>query len=530
MRNFTGNPFVDAGIAAMCAAAGVDSPHHLNRQSILQAVQTLYSVLLSDSAFMDKPPLKRFATSTMSMIFPNSPLPQGSYPTANQKREKYRERIDQLLRLLDEQPSDAREVPCFVCGQPAPLLVGIDQFPLMSSKAQLNFHPMLTPGHCVCAFCALAVQFLPLSLMQTKAEGGRLWFLHTADASLSIAIAKEYGVRHLSALAAAGEPLQFAGNWACPGESGAIVSLLYEIGKRHAVLLEQTPYAMSAFLFSNDNREQFVKRIGIPNRVIGFFNALQVYPTARDQFEKEILRASVGIRVCEQILHSGAVLPLCISTEDEQLMGGWQFHRLYSMEVLGMSSQYIQVVEEVAKRLVADAEGGRKVIKALQLATARTVFGVLLDMVRDGWMSRHDLHVLCPPGEAQYASQARDYLLGAAYALLRGERLDDVAAEEPAAPKHPLIARIEQIGSRVLQSPDSAKKLLNHLRLAQRPQDVRRAYLPLVATGVLSWADFIFFCPPEDIERHYHSRDYWLAFLYDQLSSAVDTEEELPEQ
>lgn len=520
MRDFTGNPFVDAGMAGMCAAAGVDAPQRLDLQAVRRAVRVLYQVMLSDSAFVEKQPYKRFATSTMAMMFPNSPLPQNSYPTPEKKREKYRERIETLLSALEENGQDVLggDGPCFACGQPSAFLVGIDRFPLMSSGAQLNFHPMLTAGHRICAFCALAVQFLPFSVMQTKVEGGRLWFVHSADASLVVTIAQEYGLSHLQALVAAGEPLRFAGRWACSGESGAIVSLLNEFGKTHARLLDRARYPVSVYIFSNDLREQYLRSVAVPHRLIEFFNALLlVSPSSRDRFEREVLRTPLGSVVAERMLHTQPIVAQCLQDTSMQLLGGWEFHRLYAQEVLGMNTRYIHTVQEVASRLVGD-EAGKKALNALRQAREQETFTVLLDMVRTGWMTRQDLHLLTPPGEPHLAAQARDYLLAAAYALQSGDHLDlPPPGEQGAEAVHPLIARIEQVGEVLTEARDEAERFRDALRQAQRPQEIRRAFLRLLVVGHLRWNDFLFFCPPDDTNQHYQSRDYWLAFLYDRL-------------
>ncbi len=529
MRDFTGNPFVDAGIAGMCAAAEVDAPQYLDMPAIRRAVDTLYRIMLSDSAFVEKPPYKRFATSTMAMIFPNSPLPQASFKTADKKREKYRERIETLLRLLVQNEEAPSETSCFVCGQPTSLHLGIDWFPLVASAQQLNFHPQLTGGHPVCAFCALCVQFLPFSVLQTKAEGGRLWFIHSLDASIVVTIAHEYGLSQLQTLVAANQPLRFAGNWACPGESGAVISLLNELGKKHARLLEQTRYPVSAFMFSNDNRDQFVKRIAISYSLVEFFNALQLYPSSRDRFEEEILRTRLGSAVAEQMLNARPILPMCTRHDDMRLLGGWQFHRLYAQEVLGMNTKYIRTVQEVASRLKAD-ENGTKTLNALKRAREQEVLDVLLSMIREGWMTRQDLHALAPPGEPYLCAQARDYLLAAVYALQNGDSFEPLAGEEETGTEHPLVAHIEQVGQELVGTIDEAKRLRDNLRQAQRPQEIRRALLRLLAMGHLNWRDFLFFCPPDDVNQHYQSRDYWLAFLYDRLRHEIGEEQPGEEQ
>lgn len=531
MRNFTGNPFVDAGIAGMCAAAGVDMPEQLNTPAIHQAVQTLYRILLSDSAFVRREPYKVFATSTMTMLFPNSPLPQARFSAPEKKREKYRERIESLLRGISAEPAEA-EALCFACGRPAALHVGVDWFPLMGSRDKLlNFHPMLTGGHPVCAFCAMAVQFLPLSVMQTKAEGGHLWFVHTVEPSLAITIVREETLPHLERLVAAGEPLRFLGNWACPGESGAVVSLLNELAKKHATTLEGVQTPVSVFLFSNYLEEQFLKHIPIPHQLLVFLNLLTAYPETSGRFEHEILRGNPGTKVTNNMLSTQPIIGTCLQHDPPSLVGGWQFHRLYAQEVLGMSARYVQTVQEVARRVFAH-EDCQKRVTALRIASDREVIRVLLQLVRDGMMNRQELQVLAPPGVQGVATQSRDYLLGALYALQNGEQFDTLPVEqESEQEQHPLVQRIEAAGETLIASHrDEAKRLLNGLRQASRPQEVRGALLRLIAVGGIGWRDFVFFCPPNDAGQHYQSRDYWLAFLYDRLRHEISEQETTDEE
>lgn len=530
MKRFTGNPFVDAGIAGMCAAAEVSCPEQLDQQAIEHAVKTLLQVMTSESAFVKKEPYKVFATSTMAAIFPNSPHPQPSYPTPAKKSEKYQERIQEYLSAMQEKDAQAAET-CFACGGTASCRVGLDRFPLIGSdKDRLNFHPMLGQGHPICGFCALAVQFLPFSLLQTRAEGGRLWFLHTLEAGLAIAVARDFTFKAMMGQMAAGEPFRFYGDWACPGEEGAIISLLLFLSKEHAEQLAECETPVSALVFSNDNREQSLQQIVIPHVLLRFFEALRYYPEARRRFEQELLRVpKVGTSTAVQMLGQQSLIRsnLLHDQSPPTLRGGWQFHRLYSMEVIRLNRRYIQVIESVGQRIAGD-EDAKKWINALRLSDTTEVFGVLLEMVRDGLISRGELQTLVPPGGGRTAIQARDYLLGVIYALQSGESIEPLEerGEEPEEGLHPLIARIEEVGKRLIDEEARPKQLVQSLREARSPDQIRRALLRTVQHGVLRWHDFIFFCPPDEGTVHFQTRDYLLAYLYDCLRGQIEPEEE----
>lgn len=196
-----------------------------------------------------------------------------------------------------------------------------------------------------------------------------------------------------------------------------------------------------------------------------------------------------------------------------------------------MIARYVQTVQEVARRVFAH-EDYQKRINALRIASDREVMGVLLQLVRDGLISRQELQVLAPPGVQAVATQSRDYLLGALYALQNGEQLDTLPVEhESEQEQHPLVQRIEASGETLIASHrDEAKRLLNGLRQASRPQEVRGAFLRLIAGGGMGWRDFVFFCPPNDAGQHYQSRDYWLAFLYDRLRQEMSEQEMTDEE
>src|SRR5579883_3163638 len=98
MMRFTGNPFVDAGIAGMCAAAKVASPEELTDETVETAVEELRRIAASRSMFQRRKVAgtreTAFATSEMSVIFPNGPLSQASYKTPEAKLKAYRVRLD----------------------------------------------------------------------------------------------------------------------------------------------------------------------------------------------------------------------------------------------------------------------------------------------------------------------------------------------------------------------------------------------------------------------------------------------------
>jgi len=74
LYRFTGNPFVDAGIAGMCAAAEVDRPEDLSYENVRSATQRLVGIFTSPQALKcgvgpGNSKASAFATSEMSVFF-----------------------------------------------------------------------------------------------------------------------------------------------------------------------------------------------------------------------------------------------------------------------------------------------------------------------------------------------------------------------------------------------------------------------------------------------------------------------------
>lgn len=154
-----GNPFVDAGVSAICEWLGPETqPEEITTEDL--------EIMINQFAPIYSTPAWR---KNLYSIFPNH---VAINPTTKKDLRtewlKWQERIMPMGQAGD----------CLGCGRRVAVeqLLTKTDVPLTGSGNLRNFFPLFNGGQGYCAACALAVQFIPLSLVST---GGRFLMLHS---------------------------------------------------------------------------------------------------------------------------------------------------------------------------------------------------------------------------------------------------------------------------------------------------------------------------------------------------------------
>lgn len=161
-----GNPFVDAGVSAIC--------EWLERQPQPEEITTedLHEVVREVAPMYCKPDY----CTQIRFIFPNSTV------TQHRKIQKGIESLTEELKLdwlqwLDKIIDLGGTGDCAGCGRRnVDFQLKKTEVPLSGSGALRNFFPLFADGVGYCAACALAVQFIPLSLVSSR---GRFLMVHS---------------------------------------------------------------------------------------------------------------------------------------------------------------------------------------------------------------------------------------------------------------------------------------------------------------------------------------------------------------
>lgn len=528
---FTGNPFVDAGIAGMCAAADVNKPEELKKSDIEYAVKRLISYLTSSLAIepLPKPDnpkkMSAFATSEMSAILPNGPLAN----PANKPKDKpikYKKYVNDLLSLLyiDGNTGDN----CFICGRNANLVAQKTNFPLVDSIDRRNFHPGLNPGHPICAFCALAIQFLPLSILRTSI-GGKFWFIATMDSYIAIEMARNFTLSSMDESISKKERIGFFGNWDMPGYSSSVVNaIIFITGERYKLGMNDTNFPVQAFFFTNDNRSPELDVRNIPNKLFRYFSILRLTSNHFNEFLHELLyKEKIGEITCKRMLLSDHIGKGNVVKQGEgvyKLLGGWIAHRLYMEEVLGLSGEYIKSIENVALR-IAESENPQKELKVIE--TIKSPMPWFLSAIRSGYLSKDELYILIPPNDYYKGKSSLDYIYAATIGIInlkeKGNELERFDGSLTSAEKdNQVIQLVELIGEKLLSSSYDIKQILDKLMISRSISQIRHAWLRVIKSGAISWDDFIKILPPDDNNQVYIIRDYMIAYLCDYLRKHND--------
>lgn len=535
---FTGHPFVDAGVAAMCAAAEVTSPDQLDDVAIERATSKLIRIMTSDSAFalrsIGKKPT-RFSTSEMSVIFPN-----GIHANPSGKPEKQRSQY--AVRVHSRQVGHSEDVGddelCYVSGLAARFRAGKSEFPLLDSKDLRNYHPEHQSGHLLSAEVALAIEFFPLSVLRTGNNEGFFWFVHTADPDIAIHCARMTQKR-MEELISRNEGLSFFGDWrvASKNPAAAFVGLIRDImnpsgNTIQSKQLKRCDLPVTAYVFSNDNRSTEVQAQDLPNDLFIFFRALNGdVEEGANRFQREILlNETLCWRVASAMLHQTPITRMCLLKTGEgrlALKGGWYVHATYAKEVLNMDLRLIRAIEEIATNIF-DSDYRKKAIQELRGEDARNPSILFLKFVKQGAMTSDQYQLLVPPTDYYQAYAVRDYLLAALYEHTNREDEARSFVPYPASPdtsiedvdKHPLLVRVERIGKQLL-AEDLGRRAINNLGKSRRTDDLRRTFLSFIKSRCSSYEDFITFFPPtSEAKPAFQARDYLLAFLYEHIDSS----------
>jgi len=551
---WTGHPFVDAGLAALAAVSGVSRLEDLTPDHLPKAVEALERVLLSDQA-LGIGVASSFARKSLSQIFPNSELVNPSHwkgETLAEKAEnvrcKFREALAHELKFaqacLQPSTSDPTEV-CASCGQSRPTSTMVtmrkDDLPLLVGI--VNFYPAFDVGVRLCGFCALAVRFLPLSVMRTGAWN-RLWFLHTHAFLIAAEIARQYGWVHFNKCIAANDALDFFKDWETAGDAGTVLYMLCDLLDRFGPQLQRIyshPLPTTAYVFSNDNRSSHIQAFIIPDSLLEFLAMLQIRSLAAyRRFWRELLvvpptasekerrpRTDFVQKISRSLLGSRQILSACLDHETPKLSGGWVGHRLYLQEVLQMPAVKLAILERLGLTIAQDPDVKRH-IGDLRTARWNEIYGILLRYVRKGWLSHEEFYTLLPPNAYGVASHLRDVILAVIYEWEHCQQQGQPFPETLPSDKltaDETLTRLQEIGERLIAQLPNLARWTGQLQTARTWDRVRGVYLTAVQRGALRYADFVFLAPLEDQIRGWLLRDYLLAFLFDHARTILPVEE-----
>lgn len=173
---FTGNPFVDAGVWAICQWVEKRKPEDLDKEDLKNMIENIVP-LYFENGWIDN----------MQSLFPNNPVinpavsKEFKNKSASEKKEyKKKKYKDYLVGLLNETVPLNNPGNCISCGcrNVGPVRTKTE-VPLIGSGTLINFFPSGQSGGDYCPACTFAIQFSPLFLYQCKLRGKIFLLIHS---------------------------------------------------------------------------------------------------------------------------------------------------------------------------------------------------------------------------------------------------------------------------------------------------------------------------------------------------------------
>lgn len=440
-----GNPFVDAGVSAICEWLGQGTQPEEIMTEDLEIMINQFAPIYCTTAW----------SKNLYSIFPNSPV---TYATRGNRN---------VVAELISKWSDWREkiVPmnlagdCLGCGRRVTMekLLTKTDVPLTGSGSLRNFFPLFSDGQGYCAACALAIQFVPLSLV---ASGGKFLMLH-ADAWRVQRKWTQICVSNIQNQAARNEVTGcFSPGYTNP-RNGLfyMTSQLIDYEERRAT----EDITMQIFYFSNYNQGPELEIFRLPAPIFRFLRYAYQNEFRRawgqivrsgyqrvkwDKIESEDDYKNYSNLVYEFLLQGRSILRFFINKPARKARSDWELLSLYLKEVRNMDESRLNAIKQVGDSIAESIRKSERDRRLRQLESAgnygecRNILRfVIRDRIQQGeeapLFSLNDyIEHLFPesPDQATFWRETRDLLVFRIYEtlhewLVTGGFVDDVEDE-----------------------------------------------------------------------------------------------------
>lgn len=413
---WTGNPWVDAGLAVIVAKSG--------KEKIEDFTDKDFETIVSDGAWLAK--ANRQLNAFTMVVGINSPLTNTSLNPSLKKKNRGKLNSDdkgikqycELIKELKESvlKNTGGKFMCESCGE-RPVThvlfkhekkIGRDWFPLAGSiGSDAQALPAASRTARICSLCLLSVQFLPLGAIIV---GGKIGCFQSTYMELTQLLVGEIFNETVNKLGLLkhGEKLSAVGQGKGSKETLImVIKIMAELQRNKRILELPQHTSLNIWLFSNSGQEPDCEVIEIPNETLTFlWDAAKNY-----RQEIETFLRNEPKRIDFQLLE-------CIKRRSEYY-GFYPYKNskpaskglfgLYQTKVLGNSASSLKLAEwlasEIKARLSAGNKNDNKLLGNLLKENAygskdKTVLsklkGILAQFAEEGLLTLEDYTMLFP--------------------------------------------------------------------------------------------------------------------------------------
>ena len=364
-----GNPFVDAGVGAIC--------EWLERQPQPEeiTIEDLHEVVRLIAPIYCQPEYR----TQIRFIFPNSPVTQhskiqkGIESLTEELKSSWLQRLDKITNL-----GEAGD--CVGCGRRnVDFQLKKTEVPLSGSGPLRNFFPLFGDGIGYCAACTLAIQMAPLGFVRS---GGKFLMLH-ADAWQVQRKWTQICVSDIRSRAARNEFTGFFNPGYSKPRNGLfyMTSQLIDYEERRAT----EDIAMQIFYFSNDNRSPELEIFHLPAPVFRFLryayqgefrgawqqivrSGYQRVKWAQVESEDDY-KNKINL-VYEFLLEGRSILGFFINRRARKARSNWELLSLYLREVRNMNESRLNAIKQVGDFIAESIRKSERDRRLRQLESA----------------------------------------------------------------------------------------------------------------------------------------------------------------
>jgi len=385
---YTGNPFVDAGVSALMVWSERKNPNELTEEDVRKALPEIATI------FSQEGWVKTFYTT-----FSNGVMVQPS--NKGKEREKWLEFIGEFVKELQPLGDHGS---CVACGCRNPVRIKKEKRGFLRSEVpmtsgSLNYYSYASSGADYCGVCAIAIQVSPLVLYRS---GGKMILVHSSSEKAMRSWAKtaikdvhaQIGLNRYSGC--------FTENFKNPQNA------LFQIAKKLSQDKEDwanEPVAIRIYHFTNYGQGAELSYYDLPARIFHFLNEVQYSEEAKDW--DRIIRRRYYFKkgqdriwlktdekpeedykdkknaIYEGLLENEWIVKYFYGFQQRKSYARWALVQLYLKEVRQMEKQRIETIKKVADEiaLVIQKDGSDKPKRLGQLERANT-YGNLRNTLR----------------------------------------------------------------------------------------------------------------------------------------------------
>ncbi|RLI50481.1 MAG: type I-B CRISPR-associated protein Cas8b1/Cst1 [Candidatus Thorarchaeota archaeon] len=343
----TGNPFVDSGVAALCELSNKDVPEEVTIDDVRKQLSYIFRLYSN----------RDWKKSIHGMIFPNADLVNPAYKDDRGLTKYKKYMLDMLKRITPPQNSGN----CVACGRRDGVPVDKTRVPLLGSQKLVNFFPSGSSGERFCPACIIAVQFMLLSIEKV----GIPLMMHCMNWRIQLANARRI-MRWLKKQSAKKEGGLVELGYKMNAGLNAVYDAITEIIQDKRIGIDD-PHDLAVPLrfyhFTNYGQGPQVNVHDIPSSVFEFLIEVE-RSRSRDAWRK-IVRQGYGAArvgtdpsksrpnsVYKSLTEMRSILPFFFIKKEQRIIGDWDLVSLYLRKVRRMSEKRIDVIREVADRIL----------------------------------------------------------------------------------------------------------------------------------------------------------------------------------